>query len=154
MLCLEGELDLKVSFHSRIGQTGIYLKEPDGSKEFLTLCGWVPDFELNLGSGFQLLCWPRIENSLLLTSHLVPLSVCSWVMSSHPSCREDGISNKTYRMHMFFQSQRGRPHIERVHGPWIICTWAPLSSHMVRCALDGAIHACASRSLVCWNFLF
>lgn len=72
MLCLERELDFEVSFHSRIGQAGIYLKEPDGSREFLTLYCWVPGSQLNLGSGSQLSCWPWIENSLSLTSHLVP----------------------------------------------------------------------------------
>lgn len=52
MLCLQRELDSEVSFHSGIGQTGICLKEPDGSREFLTLYCWVPGFKLNLGSGF------------------------------------------------------------------------------------------------------
>lgn len=71
-LCLERELAFELSFHARIEQTGIYLKEPDGSREFLTLYCWGPGFKLNLGSGFRLSCWPWIENSLLLTIHLVP----------------------------------------------------------------------------------
>lgn len=51
------------------------------------------------------------------------------------------------------------PQIERVHGMCVIfmfdlIEWAPSSSHMVRCALYGLAHACASRSLVYRNFLF
>lgn len=72
MLCLGRKLDFEVPFHSRIGQTGIYLKEPDGSREFLSLYCWVPGFSLNLSSGFLLSCWPWIENSLSFTSHLLP----------------------------------------------------------------------------------
>ena len=44
MLCLGRKLDFEVPFHSRIGQTGIYLKEPYGSREFLSI---------QLGTRFQ-----------------------------------------------------------------------------------------------------
>lgn len=83
MLCLGRKLDSEVPFHSRIGQTGIYLKEPDGSREFLTLYCWVPGFNLNLRSGFPRSCWPWIENSLSFTSHMVPPCLFCWVVSSY-----------------------------------------------------------------------
>lgn len=110
MLCLRRELEFQgfFFFYSRIGQTGIYLKEPDGSREFLTLYCWVPGFSLNLGSGFQLSCWPWIENSLSFTSHLVPPSACCWAASPNVFPQRGQNLNKIYRVNMYF-SNRGSP---------------------------------------------
>ena len=78
MLCLGRKLDFEVPFHSRIGQTGIYLKEPDGSREFLSLYCWVPGFSLNLSSAFLPSCWPWIE----MASHLPAI----WFLQNLSCC--------------------------------------------------------------------